>query len=263
MAGGRGELLEELEGGDGGGHGLAATYTVFTASLPATREDVRMDDAAAIADFWDARAREDPLRFADEGARDEADFWARGERALDQLLGRLDVALDGAAEVLDLGCGPGRIARALAARVRRVVALDVSAEMLAQARVRNPRLANVEWLLGDGETLEPIPTASLDAAIAVRVLTHLPDPHLTLGYVAELARVLRPGGWAGFQVSTEPDAHHAPRRAPAPLRDPRWLGSALPLDAIHAVALEHGMDIVRIDGTRSPRSLILGVRQAG
>src|SRR5437868_14053414 len=52
--------------------------------------------------------------------------------------------------ILDLGCGTGELATAIAARRARVVGLDSSPEMLAIARERAPAL---EWLIGDGEAL--------------------------------------------------------------------------------------------------------------
>lgn len=92
--------------------------------------------------------------------------------------------------VADLGCGTGALAAELAPRVRKVVAVDQSAEMLRAARKRLARLDNVEIREARLEAL-PLPDASCDAALAVLVLAYLPEPEAALG---EAARVLRPGG---------------------------------------------------------------------
>src|ERR1041384_3969868 len=48
-------------------------------------------------------------------------------------------------QALEIGCGTGAFARELAARCRRVVALDLSAEMIRVARSRSARFDNVEF----------------------------------------------------------------------------------------------------------------------
>lgn len=62
--------------------------------------------------------------------------------------------------ILDLGCGPGSIALALAERGRDVIAIDASHEMIDAARVAagGRRLAgNVEWRVGDAHALSGLP----------------------------------------------------------------------------------------------------------
>ena len=218
-----------------------------------------------MAQFWDERAREDPYFFVDDReayrATDLERFWARGEADLDRLLGALDLEVTPGDVVVDIGCGVGRLTRVLAQRAQRVIALDVSAEMLARARAHHGALANVEWALGDGSSLRPLPDASVDACISHVVFQHIPDPQLTLGYVREMGRVLRAGGWAAFQVSND-HAVHRPRgrpiqrlrrmvaalrgRAPRGRRDPAWLGSAVDLGELRAAAADAGLSIERI-----------------
>lgn len=66
---------------------------------------------------------------------------------------------------------------------------------------------NVEYLLGDGESFRGIEDASADACVSHVVFQHIPDPEITLAYVREIGRVLRPGGWAAFQVSNDHRIH--------------------------------------------------------
>ena len=219
---------------------------------------------AEMEQFWDARAREDAFYFVDSRLRyqapDESAFWAGGEHALEALLGGLDVELAPGQVVLDIGCGLGRLTRPLAREAERVIAIDISREMLAQAKELNPHLDNVEWVHGDGRSLHPVPDASVDVCVSHVVFRHIPDPAITLGYVREIGRVLRPGGFAAFEFSNDPARHHRHRvsaraRVAARLgRRPRgedheaWLGSSVDLDAIRTVAAEIGVEIERIAG---------------
>lgn len=225
-----------------------------------------------IRDFWNRRAREDAYFFVDNrrAYRDPelSSFWSAGERDLDELLSRLGVRLDPRDVVVDIGCGVGRLTRVIAARVARVYALDVSPEMIERARAHHRQLYNVKWIVGDGCSLRPLSEASVDVCLSHVVFQHIPDPVITLGYVAEIGRVLRPGGWAGFQVSNDPRVHRPrPRRARAWLAgasglgprgqsDPAWLGSAVDLDDLRAAAAAAGLALERIVGEGTQFCLI-------
>ena len=219
-------------------------------------------DSRHMRDFWDARAREDALYFVDNrrGYRSEEldGFWEDGERDLDRMLEVLELRVQPSDIVLDIGCGVGRLTRVLARRAASVYALDVSPEMIERARRENAALANVEWIAGDGTTLDPLADASVDACVSHVTFQHVPDPAITLGYVTEIGRVLRPAGWAAFQVSNDARVHRPPRarrrllaavgRAPRGQKDPAWVGSAVSLDGLGAAAALGGLEIERIVG---------------
>src|SRR4051794_35004373 len=107
--------------------------------------------------FWDERAREDPWYFVDSRLDyrrpDTERFWRGGEEVVDVILGTVGVSIRPTDVVLDLGCGLGRLTRAVAARAARAIGIDVSAEMVERARKLNSGLSNVEWLQGDGVSL--------------------------------------------------------------------------------------------------------------
>jgi SAM-dependent methyltransferase len=213
--------------------------------------------------FWDARAREDAFFFVDSTRTyrdaDVDRFWAEGRRHLDALLAVVNAQLKAGEVVLDIGCGVGRLTRVLAERAAHVHAIDVSAEMLEQARELNAHLTNVTWHHGDGTTLHPVADDSIDAVVSHVVFQHIPDPEITLGYVREMGRVLRPGGWAAFQISNDPGLHRpsislrdrikaAVGRAPKGQDEPQWVGSAVDLDDLTAAALEGGLDLEEVAG---------------
>jgi SAM-dependent methyltransferase len=221
---------------------------------------------SSMGRFWDRRAEEDAFFFVDNrlqyGNPDLEQFWAEGERDLDNLLGLLGAALEPGDDVLEIGCGVGRLTRVIAGRTRTVQALDVSERMLEIARQHNPGFTNVDWLLGDGSTLAGVESGSVDACISHVVFQHIPDPAITLGYVREIGRVLRPDGWAAFQVSNDAGVHvrrpalggvrEAARaflgRAPRGQRDPHWLGSMVELDALRGAARDGSMQVERLVG---------------
>jgi len=221
-----------------------------------------MSRAQDMARFWDARAREDAYWFVDNrleyGAPDVERFWTEGVVDLDGLLSSVDASLRADDRVLEIGCGLGRLTRPLAARVASVKALDVSEEMLARARSLNPELSNVEWIRGSGVDLSSIDQGSIDACLSHVVFQHIPDVEIILGYVREIGRVLRSGGWAVFQVSNDPDVHRQRglrsqlrsrvSRGPKGTNSAEWLGSSVELKDLRNAAREGGLAIERVAG---------------
>jgi len=218
-----------------------------------------------MGDFWDERAREDAFFFVDNRLDyrnpDVERFWADGETDLRKLLELAGVAIQPGDWIVDVGCGLGRLTRAAKSLGAGTVhAIDVSAEMLSRAREYNAALEDVTWVHGDGSSLAGIPDGVADGLVSHVVFQHIPDPQVTLGYVKEMGRVLKPGGWAAFQVSNDPGIHQ-PRenslkrrlaralgREPKGVEDPAWLGSAVDLDELGVVADGAGMKVERVEG---------------
>lgn len=99
-------------------------------------------------------------------------------------------------ECLDIGCGIGRVELALAPLVHRIVGLDISAAMVAEARERCAALPNVEIRQTAGRDLSGFPDRSFDLVLAVDSFPYVVQsgPALIDAMLAESARVLRPGG---------------------------------------------------------------------
>lgn len=100
--------------------------------------------------------------------------------------------------ILDIGCGIGRFEEAFHAKARRVIGIDISPHMIAQARQRCSRLANVEFRHTSGMDLAAFATASLDAVLAVDSFPYLVLAGVAEQHLGEIARVLRPGGMAAI-----------------------------------------------------------------
>lgn len=97
--------------------------------------------------------------------------------------------------VLDLGSGAGNdafVARAIVGEPGRVIGVDMTAAMVAQARANAARLgfANVEFRLGEIEHL-PVAQETVDVVVSNCVLNLVPDKARAF---AEVWRVLKPGG---------------------------------------------------------------------
>jgi ubiquinone/menaquinone biosynthesis C-methylase UbiE len=123
-------------------------------------------------------------------------------------------------QVLDVATGAGHTALAMAPQVARVIATDLTPEMLAEtSRLAAERgLGNVETRTADAEAL-PFADATFDLVTCRLAFHHFTRPERS---VHEFARVLKPGGTLGFadNIAVEDPAGAAAYNAYETLRDP-------------------------------------------
>jgi SAM-dependent methyltransferase len=136
--------------------------------------------------------------------------------------------------VLDVGSGTGVVAITAARAGARVTGLDLTPELLEQAR-ENARIAKVEtivWTEGDAESL-PYPDTSFDVVLSQFGHMFAPRPDVA---VAEMRRVLKPGGRVAF--ATWPPEHfigrmfafvgrNSPPPPPGAAPPPQWGSPAI------------------------------------
>jgi SAM-dependent methyltransferase len=142
------------------------------------------------------------------------------------------------ADVLEVGCGPGTDAVALA-RGRRYTGIDLSSVQLAYARAAAP---DGTFVHGDVFDVELAP-AGFDAVVAFYVFGHIPAAR-TEELFRRIAAWLRPGGWlcASFGTSDDPGSIQ-----------PSWLGvadmyfSSLPPERTEALLRSTGFEIRSAD----------------
>jgi SAM-dependent methyltransferase len=171
------------------------------------------DDLADLDPFWAILG--EPTR--DPGF-DLTAFFESGEA---ELAGVLRVAAGlgsrhGFERALDVGCGLGRVLRAMSFRFEECVGVDISQRMIVQAARLNADRPNCEFLLESGPELS-FEARSFDLVYSRLVLQHLPGQAAVLACVGEFLRLVRPGGVVVFQMPT-----HIPWRARLQPRRRLW-----------------------------------------
>jgi ubiquinone/menaquinone biosynthesis C-methylase UbiE len=186
-------------------------------------------------------------RVADEFGRQAQTFEKWAEKIDDDGAARFRSALGAAGQgaLLELACGPGVIAAALAPGAASVTGIDVTQAMLDRARARCAKagLGNVDFKVGDVENL-PFEDASFDGVVTRAAVHHFADPQRAF---REMFRVLRPGGTAVVAdvVSSEDAAESKLHNAIEQLRDPSHT-RMLPTSELSAGVTRAGFQEVEI-----------------
>ena len=113
------------------------------------------------------------------------------------------LGLAAGAQLIDLGCGSGRLSTALGYRFGNLIdylGIDIVQSLLDYAAAKAPPA--YRFVLHRDLSI-PAPSASADFVVAFSVFTHLRTPE-TLAYLADAKRVLRPGGAVVFSFLTLP-----------------------------------------------------------
>jgi ubiquinone/menaquinone biosynthesis C-methylase UbiE len=126
--------------------------------------------------------------------------------------------------VLDIATGAGHTALAFAPHVAKVIASDLTEEMLQEtAKLAAAKgMTNVETAHADAEDL-PFADRSFDLVTCRIAAHHFPD---IPSFVAEVRRVLEPEGVFALVDNIEPDAESTPGFVPLELRDAAWVYNA-------------------------------------
>ena len=137
-------------------------------------------------------------KMSDNGLWDEhAQWWIDGftdgadPEYVQQIIPLALEELEGKKVVLDVGCGDGQIARALAKNGAEVLGIDPTQ---LHIDIANERAGGPSYLLGSATSL-PVDDASQDAVVACLVFEHIDAVDAA---IAEVARVLKPGGQFSF-----------------------------------------------------------------
>jgi ubiquinone/menaquinone biosynthesis C-methylase UbiE len=151
------------------------------------------------------------------------------------------VPADPEARWIEVACGPGLIARAMAPRVGSVVGLDLTPAMIDKARddAAAAGVENVSFEVGDATALD-LPDDSLDGAITRFSLHHIPAPVRVL---EEMRRVVKPGGYVVVSdfVTDDDGAAAAWQEQIERLRDPSHWALLTPA-RIAALAEQVGLE---------------------
>jgi SAM-dependent methyltransferase len=201
---------------------------------------------------WNRRARENARHYVVTGQREWTDeeFFQSGQITLDEeILNDLGNICQGRnpkeMRVLEIGCGAGRVTRALAGFFGEVWAVDISSEMVRQARQAVAGFPNAHVVRNNGKDLRAVARnwrerlgfgnpMQFDFAFSVIVFQHIPSRAIIENYVREVHRVLRPGALFKFQVQGAPveaDQEHS------------WVGEWFTHQQAQEMADRHGFEL--------------------
>ena len=196
---------------------------------------------------WDARAREAPEYYI-ATARQQwpmDEFFKSGEINVENdILADADIfssnGRPGQMRILEIGCGAGRMTRAMAAAFREVHAMDISSEMIAAAKRNLSDLRNVFLYKNNGADLSEIPSQSCDFAFSFIVFQHIPIPEVVSNYVREVHRCLKPGAIFKFQVQGDTNIRIAQQQT--------WVGAPISLADAQSLAASCGFELLHASG---------------
>jgi SAM-dependent methyltransferase len=202
---------------------------------------------------WDRRARENARHYVVTGQSQWSDeeFFNSGMITLDEeILNDLpNVCGDKDPKdmrVLEIGCGAGRVTRAFAGFFGEVYAVDISREMVRQARLAVAGFPNAHVIHNNGKDLSAVrrnwwgrfgigEPLLMDFAFSIIVFQHIPSRRIIENYVREVHRLLRPGGLFKFQVQGAPEVEADP--------DHSWVGVSFTERAAREMAERCGFEM--------------------
>jgi SAM-dependent methyltransferase len=156
---------------------------------------------------WDARARANANHYIADGKTDwtQEEFYRSGIIDVEgHILTDLENICRGKdpreMKVLELGCGAGRVTRALAAIFGEVHAADVSAEMLKLASEALEGCPGVYLYQTDGATLNALGDRTFDFAFSCCVFHHISSYDVIRSYVKDVGKHVAPGALFKFEV---------------------------------------------------------------
>lgn len=176
-----------------------------------------------MARDWDERARQNARHYVATGKDHWTDeeFFSSGESTFKEeiLTDTINICQGRDPKqmrVIEIGCGAGRITRALSGYFGEVHGVDVSGEMVRLASKALRDRPNALVYQNNGKDLTVLPAGPYDFAFSSIVFQHIPSREVIYSYVREAHRLLRPGALFKFQVQGHASVETSP--------DNTWLG---------------------------------------
>jgi SAM-dependent methyltransferase len=194
---------------------------------------------------WDQRALENARHYVANGQDQWSDeeYFRSGEINVEQeILNDMGNVCQGKdprqMRVLEIGCGTGRITRALAKQFGQIYGIDISGEMIRQARLALRDYPNAQVFQNNGRDLDAVREAlgglPVDFAFSYIVFQHIPSRDVIQDYVRQVGELLRPGGLFKFQVQGFTD-DEVPKDS--------WLGASFTEDQAREMAAARGFEM--------------------
>jgi len=194
---------------------------------------------------WNERAREDAHYYVAFGRRgqDDDEFLSTADDVMRDLEGELKRFSSGVPSsprrALEIGCGPGRLMRPMSRYFDEIHGVDVSDEMIAQARAKLQDIPHAHAHHAGGSDLALFPADHFDFVYSYAVFQHIPSAGVVFSYLRETIRVLKPGGFARLQINGLPKSARAYTT---------WEGVRIGGDEIRQFTREHGVRLLSLTG---------------
>ncbi|HUZ42948.1 MAG TPA: class I SAM-dependent methyltransferase [Acidimicrobiales bacterium] len=222
----------------------------------------------AMKKYWEERAALNAAWYVDTTVDwDEPDmdrFFETGRRIVAEAMDEAPPTVTppaGHQLAVEIGSGLGRVCAALAERFDRVIGIDVADGMVSRARQLVDR-PDVSFEVGDGMSLQPVPDASADLVLSFTVFQHVLRPSVIEGYLADAARVLRPGGLLVFQWNSTTGTtrwwlrrsllylveRSGLRRQERATNAPAFLGTTLSVARVRRALERTGLELLEVRG---------------
>jgi SAM-dependent methyltransferase len=171
-------------------------------------------DIEQLRQHWDRFGSMDPLWavLSDPAKRhgrwSVVEFFESGRTEVDRVMTKIraalapDSRLDRGGKALDFGCGVGRATQALCQHFDECHGVDIARSMIEKARGYNSFPDRCHYRVIDREDLADFASSSFDFVYTAHVLQHM-EPRYAHGYLAEFLRILKPGGVAMFELTTD------------------------------------------------------------
>lgn len=157
---------------------------------------------------WDELGKVDPLwAVLSEPSRqfgrwDREEFFRTGEQLVESVV-QTAASHDlphAHNRALDFGCGVGRLTRALSSHFDNCCGVDISEQMIRQARRLNSAVQNCFFMVNSDPHLGIFSSEHFDCVLSILVLQHLPRRDWIRSAISEFVRVLKKGGLLVFQL---------------------------------------------------------------
>jgi len=178
-------------------------------------------------------------------SQSDAEFLAAATGVINDLeaeLRRLKAEERGSARALEIGCGSGRLMRPMSRHFLEIHGVDVSSELIQEAREGLRDLPNARPQQIRGTSLEDFADQSFDFVYSFDLFPHIPSQQLVIAFLREIHRVLRPGGLARLQFNGSAGSQAFDQ----------WTGARFTLHELMDFAQTHDFQVLALDGVSTP-----------
>ena len=206
---------------------------------PNTPVDIKMKKE------WNERTKMNPLFvIATDHSETEEDFWNSGIDECNDILGinteRYQKIIENkdtsSMNVLEIGCGIGRILIPMRKIFGNATGIDISSEMVLLGQKYVSDILNCSIIENNGVDLSEFSDNSFDFCYSFIVFQHIPEKKIVENYIKEVSRILKPSCLFRFQVrgtiSTKPNEITT------------WDGVQFTSDEIHKIAQHNDFEII-------------------